>query len=300
MNQSINSKWVRRGLSAFVAVELVAGAGMIAVASRDAAPPVSVDDAIADFRDSQSAATTTQPPAASADVTQTVAPEVTQSTDTATPTTTATTNPPTAQPALPTPGVYVYRTDGYEEVDALTGARHDYPQQTTISYTQSECGVLEKWAPLQERSDERVICPGANGDEVRWFDSKHEFFGQKDSRRLTCAPGAVVRPLPGSDGQTWTYECRNEQDRSVTNATRHAVDEIMVGDTAVPAIHIELRVHISGSGTAEMTINLWLHPDNGLVLRKTAQVEASSSTPSGTVRYEESYDLRLESLTPRT
>ena len=56
------------------------------------------------------------------------------------------------------PGVYAYLTVGHEEIDALAGARHDYPEVTYIIITAEACGPSARWQPLQERSIEWRHC----------------------------------------------------------------------------------------------------------------------------------------------
>lgn len=319
MIQSTTHTALRRTLVFLAATELVIGLGVVGLSHRDAAPPVSVDDAVSIFRaQTREPVPPTSVPQAPEELAAPprsggASPPVPRATSAAPPAVTLPEGPPTTEvqtPApprpssapsrLPDPGVYVYRTSGYEHVDALTGARHDYPEETTISYTPSGCGLVEKWAPLAERADERLLCDGAHGNEVKWFDSRHEFFGQKDNRRLTCQEGALARPLPARQGERWTYECRNDSDRSLTNGTNHGAVPVEVGGNTISSTHIELKISISGSGTATMTVNLWLHPDNGLVLRREAHVQATSSGPSGQINYEERYEIRLIALTPRT
>jgi hypothetical protein len=58
---------------------------------------------------------------------------------------------------VPEPGVYVYASRGFDSVDALTGARHDYPAQTTVTVTTEGCGVRVRWNTVRERWDEWFI-----------------------------------------------------------------------------------------------------------------------------------------------
>jgi len=48
-------------------------------------------------------------------------------------------------------GVYVYDTKGFEQTNALGGARHDYPAESTITVQHGGCGWTTRWQPLQER-----------------------------------------------------------------------------------------------------------------------------------------------------
>ena len=48
---------------------------------------------------------------------------------------------------LPEPGVYVYATTGSAKVDALNGAAHTYPAETTITVTLEGCGARTAGRP---------------------------------------------------------------------------------------------------------------------------------------------------------
>ena len=54
--------------------------------------------------------------------------------------------------------MYVYDTAGFETTDALTGGRHDYPAQTTITVQDAGCGSVQRWQPLDQRWDETETC----------------------------------------------------------------------------------------------------------------------------------------------
>src|SRR5688572_23871693 len=66
-------------------------------------------------------------------------------------------------------GVYVYATDGYEETDALSGQRHDYPAQTTMTVSKQGCGYRWRWQPLKERWEESDGCRTSAGYVLERF-----------------------------------------------------------------------------------------------------------------------------------
>lgn len=68
--------------------------------------------------------------------------------------------------------------------------------------------------------------------------------------------------------------------------------------TSVPAIHVQLHTEATGSGTLQSDVNLWLHHETGLVLRRAVELEASSAAPVGTTTYREHYEIILRSLEP--
>ena len=110
---------------------------------------------------------------------------------------------------LPAPGVYSYSTTGNDGVDALGGALHRYPATSTIIVTAAECGVSQRWAPLEQRADETLTCATADGVEVRRFTAFHQFFGQDEREEWECT--GEPRPLDAAPGTTWTTECTKQR-----------------------------------------------------------------------------------------
>jgi hypothetical protein len=147
------SGWRRLALGG--AVVAVLGAGIWVVIDRTRTHPVTVADAVEDFRAEETSET--------------------------------------AAPALPSPGVYVYATTGGEQLD-LPGTRHDYPAETTVIVTHDECGWRERWSPFEERWDDRVVCPGGEPShyvvhhEFLGQADERQFVCEQDA----CSDGAVT------------------------------------------------------------------------------------------------------------
>ncbi|MFQ5558043.1 MAG: hypothetical protein ACE5GB_11120, partial [Acidimicrobiales bacterium] len=93
---------------------------------------------------------------------------------------------------LPPSGVYVYRTTGGEEVDALGGTRHDYPAETTITVRSGGCGAVHRWHALEERFEEWEVCRRDGTLVMPWFTAFHQFFGTDDRQEFTCDPVVVL------------------------------------------------------------------------------------------------------------
>ncbi len=202
--------------------------------------------------------------------------------------------------SMPAPGVYRYVTDGFETVDALGGARHDYPGETTITVTQAGCGVHLRWDVLRERRDEWAICGTSDGvvlqpDGVQY----HEFFKQPDEETVTCTSTVLVVPvdpaaLPTSDqscvlgGDPWnpSWEVLEEDTRTVEG-------------TEVAVTHVRMTVKDDDAHWEHTTIDWFLAPD-GLPVEATGTKESSSPSPIGDVIYSEQFHIELVSLIPAT
>ena len=274
-------------IAAGVALVVIAAGGLIAwrLLFNDSTRALGVDEALERYRASTSVASTTTTEAVTEAPTSTAP--------------TASTLPPTS---LPTPGVYVYATVGQESVDALTGALHTYPAETTITVVPGGCGVRLRWAPLVERYEEWDLCQAPDGGlATTGYTSVHTFFGQNQIEHYTCPPGTVYLPHPGPPGTTWTTPCRLDDIEDTTVWTVVGMEPIAVGPTVVPAVHVhgaDVSTDPDGS-TSRTTIDLWLRSSDGLTLQRSETGASVNKTIVGDVHYQEHIELRLLDLQPR-
>lgn len=166
------------------------------------------------------------------------------------------------------PGVFAYDTSGFEEVDILGGARHDYPRRTTIVVRRGGCGLVLRWQPFEERFQEWELCDGLR---LRSISERHEFFGNDDRRTYRCDESSRF------DG---AYRCS-------TGETTEVARVVSSEDG-----HVRVETALSGGSTGSGARELWLRPD-GIPLRMA--VENENTTPSliGPVSYRERYELTL-------
>ena len=108
--------------------------------------------------------------------------------------------------SLVAPGVYQYATSGFDRVDRLTGARHDYPTITTITVVPYGCGVRLRWDVAVERWDSWDWCLDGDGLRQTGWVGYHEFFGTAGRNDYTC--DGDPRPLDAPAGTTWAMTCR--------------------------------------------------------------------------------------------
>ena len=268
---------------AVLAGVVVVGVAVAVVVLRDPARPVSVEDAVDSYRDRDAG----------------------DATDSGGP---ATGDPPAA-------GVYVYTTTGSEGVDALDGTTHTYPATSTITVTRGGDGCLTtRWAPLEQRWDEEVLCPDDDGGWSRVATTvHHSFFNQDETRASRCdGPGFV--PAPGGDGgqgdggtggePTWTCESEGSgrSGESLAQGTVGVVgrDTVTVEGVDRPALHVRYEDEVSGETTGTGTLDRWYALDRlPLLLREVGSASSSSETVIGTVDYHEDYELVLASWEPQ-
>jgi hypothetical protein len=201
--------------------------------------------------------------------------------------------------AVPAAGVYAYRTTGSESFDlGVVNSRHAYPSRTVITVRRGGCGVQMRWEPLDVRSTTWETCPARGFWTVASFDEVHEFFGQRNDRDYRCAGGPVA----------WSSErprlslastCRSPQTTSVARGRSLGVETVDVGGRSVKAVHVRLRVRLSGESDGVGTSDTWYALRSGLVVRRAVTNDNRTDTSAGTADYRERYELRLESLDPK-
>ena len=291
------------------ALVLLAGLGVVGLRSADREQPYDPQAAVEAFRAAASATPRTTPsPSAS-----TRAPVATRSSAAPSPAAEPGSTSPGVRvaPAPRAPGsdapsrravplgVYGYDTSGYESVDALGGARHDYPSSSAVTYSRSGCGTEERWQPLEGRIGITRTCPGVRGGEVRGTFQQREFFGRSQSETYVCDPGVLLLPHEPQAGLAWTSSCTSG-DSTATFAVRVvALESLDVEGRAVPVVRVRLDGTLTGTTRGTSAREVWLAEDTGLLVQALGETDTDADTPAGVVRYRESYRLRLQSLTPR-
>ena len=262
---------------------------------------VGVAEAIDRYRE-QVAATTTLPATTVPPTTVPATTEVPPVTTTATvaPTTevqaVTTTTAPVAH-SLVAPGVYQYATSGFDSVDALTGARHDYPNLTTITVVPFGCGIRLRWDIAVERWDSWDWCLDDDGVRQTGWVGYHEFFGTPGQNDYTC--DGEPRPLDAPPGATWTMTCRMG-DRTTTSFTGTAIERttLTVAGTEIPVLHLRYEVDVVGESTGHQSVEGWYRTTDGLPVREQLTIATKQDTVIGTTNFDESYTIDLLTPTP--
>lgn len=193
-------------------------------------------------------------------------------------------------------GVFVYDTTGWESVDALTGARHDYPPITYLTVSPGGCGELQRWQALQERWSEWEVCDPV-AVTLAGVESYHYWFGVEDVQQYRCDPPAPYLP-PGPDVTTWTFVCSTGERSEETTVEVVETEQVDVGGEAVETIHLRYTSSLSGGSTGGSTTDRWFRAADGLLVQETGTTNSTTSSAIGTVRYTEEYTITLRSLQP--
>lgn len=268
-------------LGVAVVLSLAAVYGVNRLAAGGEVTEVGVDEALDRYR--EQTATTSLMPAESAPTSASDA------------TTAAASSVPAALAALPAPGVYQYATSGFDRIDALTGAQHDYPAITTMTVTPEGCGVRVRWDVAVERWDTWDWClDGAAIRQNGWV-GYHEFFDSPGRNDYLC--DGDPRPLDALARTTWTMVCRMGD--HTTSTFRGEVIErtsLMVAGIATPVLHVRYEVEVVGESTGHQTVEGWYRIADGLPVREQLAISTTQDTVIGATRFDEQYTIDL--LTP--
>lgn len=198
----------------------------------------------------------------------------------------------TATPVDPTDlrgaEVYPYLTTGYEEIDALSGARHDYPALTYLLVTDGSCGPVVRWEALAERWVEWEHC--GPDDAATGTRSYHEWFGVPDLEVEVCP-----EPMPLVPSDVVTVACVTGDTTETYTITPMGSKAILLGGEEVVVDHVVVTSVLTGGTTGGSRVDLWVLPGTVLVVRTEVDRHTVSPSRVGDVRYDEVYTLVMES-----
>lgn len=196
---------------------------------------------------------------------------------------------------LPEPGVYVYATTGSDSIDALGGVHHDYPETTTITVTPSDCGVVQRWDVVAERSEQWRRCAIGGGVAEVGRVNYDEFFDIGQTDTYECSGDA--RPLDATAGTRWARTCRTGDRTDVRTGTVVGVEQVSVGGRSVRALHVQIMID-NGQEFDRQTTDSWFQLGSDLLLVQSASNRTTNRTAFGVIHYAEEYEIRLTSFDP--
>jgi len=190
------------------------------------------------------------------------------------------------------PGVYRYDTVGFESVDALAGARHDYPDVTAMVLEEALCGIVLRWEPLEQRRDEWWWCgPGLSVSTIVEF---HAWFGIGETTETACQGLRLQAQGEGS----WEASCTRADTAITVFVEQIGVEMVTIGATPIDTLHVRMTETTTGRTEGTRVTDLWMVPGTTLPAKKRVVDRSTSSSPIGDVTYVEEYSLVLRSLTP--
>jgi hypothetical protein len=278
---------------------IAAGAGAFFITR--GAHEVTVDEAVDDFRSApkvELAEASTAPHAtAAAAPDRAAAKQPATAATSGSSSTTAKTDPKGNAFAPPGEGVYVFKTDGYEETDALAGQRHDYPDESTNTIKRDGCGWTSRWQPLSERWEENELCETSVGTKMKRYTMYHEFFGRGQREEFAC--DGYVQKLGSKPGDTWSFDCTSKGSKATSKVTVIGPETLTIEGRPVKATHIRYDITASGDNRGTLVQDRWLGDAPRSLLRLTQKADLQVASPFGPVGYKEAFRIDLKSLEPR-
>ena len=197
----------------------------------------------------------------------------------------------------PARGVYLYTTNGAEEIDALLSPRHAYPSESTVALRGTSCGWNERWAPLEGRSTERALCLRDGTLRLASYREIHTFLANVDRRDYVCEEDAVLVRAEVEPGARWSFRCDAGHTAEIWTGGVVGLERHRLLESGL-ALYLRFDTRLAGRTTGTSTKELWLRATDLLVLEERVVNESATDTAIGDVSYAEAYSLVLQELVP--
>jgi hypothetical protein len=310
--QLVAAPWFRRCLGCAVVVLLVIAATTTYLRLGVRSTPVALDDVVSRYRRSVQAVEAPVPTPADAAPTAAAAPTDPVHVEDRPGSAPASSSAAAPRPAPPgtgpgaaarpgvEPGVYVYATKGYDEVDLPGHPHHTFPERTTITVTERGGCDDSRWDLLEERWDVWATCSNGGALLIEHIFGHAEFFGFSGGDSYRCPAGSVVLPVDRSAGTPVARRCDGDNGSMTVTGRVVGTETVMVGGLAVAAVHVTADVVYAGATEGTQKLDEWYAADSDLLLRRIRSTDVTnSSVMSRPVGYEERVEAVLTSLEPR-
>jgi hypothetical protein len=197
---------------------------------------------------------------------------------------------------LPAPGVYNYRTSGYERL-SVAGISRSFPSSSEVIVTDTACATV-RWVPFEQHMEGIVECSEANG-AVGMVSalSDEEIAGVRTTEVIRCPADAYFVPAKAVTGQRWSATCHTGTQTVGFGGRVLGWSTIAVYGRHEPALHTRLTLTFHGGESGSNPTDYWVSPTTGLILKESEAVDLSQKTgPLGSVSYREQMAITLTSL----
>ncbi len=197
---------------------------------------------------------------------------------------------------LPPPGVYDYRTSGFEGL-SVGGISRAFPPSSEMVVTAASCTTV-RWVPFEQHVEGLVECADPNGAVgMASALSQEEIAGVRTTETIRCPGNAYFVPPSPTAGERWRATCHIGHHGVAFSGRVLGWSSVAVGGHAQPALHLRLTLAFSGSEAGTNPTDYWVSPSNGLILREQEAVDLSQRNgPLGSVRYREEMTVAIASL----
>jgi hypothetical protein len=203
-----------------------------------------------------------------------------------------------ANPGLPPPGVYRYRTSGYEKL-SVAGIFRGFPSTTNAIVTDSRCATVN-WEPFLQHVEGQVECPSVSGGlSLVSMPSSEQIAGITTNMTVDCPPGTYLVPPNAVVGERWKTTCHAPGQVIALTGRVVGFSSVTVRGQQVPSVHTRISESISGSESGTSPSDYWVSLTDGMILRESESVNVQQSAgPLGSVDYREQMEISLQSRTP--
>ncbi|HVL81902.1 MAG TPA: hypothetical protein VM840_09955 [Actinomycetota bacterium] len=291
-----------RALSALLSVlVLVTGSGALGHRWMTEPDPVSVDQALEEYRSSATPAPGQQDaPATGLQPTDGPPDDATApGTDAARPGRAPSGGGPAAPTPAPAPGsvpppppgVYTWQTDGWEEA----GFRRTYPTETTRIVTPRDArSVTNNHKFSQDHEEWFVLQSTDRGGVMSERRMKITFGPVTVDRTVVFDPPLLGVPIPHQVGARWQGTWTGATSGSYTGETLEK-RTVRIGNEDVEVYVNELRMTMRGESEGEVITRLWYSPAHRLMVRE----EGNYTMRGGPGTYRTEYTITLRSTRPQ-
>ncbi len=198
---------------------------------------------------------------------------------------------------LPNPGVYTYATAGGEGL-SLMGVQRSFPSSSSMVVTVGSCATVS-WVPIEQHTENTTICPAPSGSyQVPLLVTDESIAGTSTTSTISCPPTAYLLPPGATTGQRWSATCSLASPAEKVGLSGEVVGPATVDVRGEPVGVVHVRVALTFTGAEQGTnpTDYWIVPSTGLIVREKEMVAVTS----GGVRYNESMETVLRSVSPKT
>lgn len=283
----------RKLLGTAAGLIIVAGAGTLLVRGLSSTTPVSTESALEQFRAEAGPQTSDSQPADTSSAAQTAEPPVAgPALPAPRPPQSAASAPAEQNLTPPEPGVYLWHTNGFEEVP---GVRREMPDETNSILTHQG---PDRWREHYRYSQEReqwldlIISPaGVASPSVR---NRVVIGPIVADRTVVFDPPAIFARFPSRVGDAWQGSFSGKTNGSYTGRTFENTT-LRIGDEDLEVWASEVVMHMQGEVEGDVTVQVWINP----LYRLAVKQHQIATIRNGPGTYHSEWTSLLKSVRPQ-
>jgi hypothetical protein len=202
----------------------------------------------------------------------------------------------------PEAGTYTYTGSGHENVDALGGSEHVFPEEIPIVVqldAKDDCAWTSNVVYVKQHIEERRYCTKSGVLTDLGFTRETEFFNQTQETVYDCDDKAFRLRTDWKPGDSAKWVCTQAGGAATSSYTATLVGEetIKVGGESVKTWHTKVVSTQTGDTRGGDTSEFWL-TETGLIVKFTTNLDVKTKSVLGDTRFQEQTKYVLTSLVP--